>query len=129
MVGFDPVSLRQESPQGSGERLAELFLDLGQGVGSCWVPQLSGFGEVCFLVRRGVGVQSACRQCITYVDTHSPGADPGPVVIACHDQRVNSVGPASLSASSDLWQPGRGSSASPIIRRSANSERTYVPSP
>lgn len=75
------------------------------------------------------GVVSACRQCIIYVDTHSPGADPGPVVIACHDQRVNSVGSASLSASSDLWQPGRGSSASPIIRRSANSERTYVPSP
>jgi hypothetical protein len=75
------------------------------------------------------GVVSACRQCITYVDTNSPGADPGPVVIACHDQRVNSARSASLSTSSDLWRPGRGSSASPTIRRSANSERTCVPSP
>ncbi|GAA2326434.1 hypothetical protein GCM10010431_55840 [Streptomyces kunmingensis] len=66
---------------------------------------------------------SACRQCITYVDTNGPGADPGPVVIACHDQRVNSVRAALLSTGSDLWRPGRGSSASPTIRRSANRER------
>lgn len=78
------------------------------------------------LVRRGA---PPCRQCITYADTNSPGPDPGPAVIACHDQRVNSVHSASPSTGSDLRRPGRGSSASPTIRRSANRERTRVPSP
>ncbi|GAA4806305.1 hypothetical protein [Streptomyces ziwulingensis] len=54
----------------------------GEGRNLRWHRACSAFSS---------GVVSACGQCITNVDTNSSGADPGPVVIACHDQRVTSV--------------------------------------